>query len=118
MEGDAPGLSPSTVDQQSIVLERTPSELVGRFRVERTAGVLPLRFAKRIGSNCRGVTTLGKVPLFPFRVVTVAPFPPKCLLRYVALPIQDELVLTREGWHGRGFVFGREFCRFKLVRTA
>ena len=39
-------------------------------------------------------------------------------LRYVGLPIVDELSeLPDGGWSGRGLVFGWEFCRFHMVRN-
>lgn len=101
---------------EAAVSDYTPSELVGHFRVERTAGFLPpLHFAKRIDANGRGVTSILGLPLFPFYLDVTGATPPACVLRYVALPVRDELVLTPDGWNGRGLIFGLEFCRFRLV---
>lgn len=109
----------STDEYRQTATELTPPELIGDFRVQRTAGLLPpLHFSKRIGANGHGRTSVLGLPLFPFRVSRVtAPFA-ACVLRYTALPIQDELQLTDAGWVGRGLVFGREFCRFRLIRSA
>jgi hypothetical protein len=99
--------------------EHGASELVGHFRVERTAGFLPpLHFTKRIGVNRRGVTAVLGLPLFPFHVEGTAATPEAAVLRYVALPVRDELVHTSNGWEGRGLVFGLEFCRFRLLPSA
>ena len=92
----------------------TPPALVGHFRVARTAGLLPpLHFTKRIGAGGRGVTAVLGLPLFPFRVIALAP--DRVELRYVALPIRDELSRTADGWRGRGLLWGREFCQFALT---
>lgn len=104
-------------DSPLTVNEGTPRELVGAFRVERTAGLLPPIFSKRIRADGRGLTAIAGLPLFPFRV-TAAPAPLACVLRYVGLPVRDELCLMPDGWNGRGLLFGREFCRFRLIRTA
>jgi hypothetical protein len=38
-------------------------------------------------------------------------------LDYALWPVRDELVEVDRGeWLGRGLIFGREFCRFRLVR--
>ena len=88
----------------------TPPALVGHFRVERTAGLLPpLHFSKRIAANGHGVTAVLGLPLFPFRVVATSSS--RLELRYLSLPIRDELTLTGDGWSGPGLVWGREFCR-------
>lgn len=109
----------STNEYRQAATELTPPELIGDFRVERSAGLLPpLHFGKRIGANGRGRTSVLGLPLFPFRVSAVAASAPACVLRYAALPIRDELQLTDDGWVGRGLVFGREFCRFRLIRSA
>lgn len=87
-----------------------PAPLEGRWRVERVSGPLPpggLR--KRIGRR-RGSTRLGPVPLALFRVR-------ERTLDYLVWPVRDELSPAADGtWSGRGFLFGREFCRFRLVR--
>jgi hypothetical protein len=36
-------------------------------------------------------------------------------LVYRRWPIRDELEPDAGFWGGRGFLFGREFCRFRLV---
>lgn len=81
----------------------------GRWRVERVSGLLPpggLR--KRIGRD-GGSTRIGPVPVAPFRVRGRT-------LDYLLLPVRDELEPTSGGvWEGRGLLFGREFCRFRLV---
>lgn len=90
----------------------TPSGLEGRWRVERVSGLLPpAGLAKRIGPG-RGSTRLGPLPLALFRVRGRT-------LDYLVWPVRDELRRAADGtWDGRGLVFGREFCRFRLVRDA
>ncbi len=103
----------------AIADDRSAHELVGHFHVERTAGFLPpLHFTKRVGANRRGVTAVLGLPLFPFHVERTAETPRAYVLRYVALPVRDELVLTPDGWNGRGLLFGLEFCRFRLIPNA
>jgi len=61
-------------------------------------------------ANGRGWTRLAGIPIAPFRVVGRT-------LVYRGWPIRDDLEQDSEGsWSGRGFVLGREFCRFRLVR--
>jgi hypothetical protein len=85
------------------------SELAGHWRVERTSGLLPpFGLRKRIGPD-GGWTALGPIPLAPFRVRGRT-------LDYAVWPVKDELVEREEDWVGRGLIFGREFCRFRLVR--
>lgn len=80
----------------------------GRWRVERVGGLLPPGLRKRIGRN-GGSTRLGPLPLALFRVRGRT-------LDYRLLPIRDELTPAGDGtWLGRGLLFGREFCRFRLV---
>jgi hypothetical protein len=87
-----------------------PSGLEGSWRVERVSGLLPpggLR--KRIGAR-GGSTRLGPLPLALFRVR-------ERTLDYLGWPVRDELRPAGDGsWVGRGLLFGREFCRFRLVR--
>jgi hypothetical protein len=84
-------------------------ELAGRWRVERVSGFLPPFLRKRIGPEA-GWTGLGPMPLAPFRVQGRT-------LEYALWPVRDELSPGKEGeWFGRGLLFGREFCRFRLVR--
>jgi hypothetical protein len=82
--------------------------LTGTWNVRRTAGVLlPFGIRKRIGQDS-GWTLIGRVPVAFFRVLDNR-------LRYVGLPIEDILEPGSDGgWNGRGLLFGREFCRFRL----
>ena len=92
-----------------MTLEDDEAEVVGRWRVERVGGLLPPGLRKRIGRG-GGSTRLGPFPLAPFRVRGRT-------LDYRLLPIRDELAPAADGtWLGRGLLFGREFCRFRLVR--
>jgi hypothetical protein len=93
-----------------MVVEVDPLELEGDWLVRRVSGLLPPRgLSKRIGGRS-GSTRLGRLPLAPFRVDDGA-------LVYRWLPVRDELTPLGDGtWAGRGLVFGREFCRFRLVR--
>jgi hypothetical protein len=85
--------------------------LEGRWRVERESGVLPpFGVAKRIAGG-EGWTLLGGVPVAPFRLEGTT-------LVYRGWPVRDELEPRGDGsWSGRGLLLGREFCRFRLVRT-
>jgi hypothetical protein len=91
-----------------VTVEGEDSEASGRWRVERIGGLLPPGLRKRIGRRS-GSTRLGPVPLAAFRVRGTT-------LDYRLLPIRDELTPAGDGsWLGRGLLFGREFCRFRLV---
>jgi hypothetical protein len=83
---------------------------VGHWRVEHVSGlVLPRGLRKRIGQR-GGSTRLGPFPLALFRVRGRT-------LDYAGWPVRDELAPAEDGeWLGRGLLFGREFCRFRLVR--
>jgi hypothetical protein len=85
--------------------------LEGTWRVERTGGVLPpFGVSKRIEDG-RGWTLVGGLPVAPFQVVGTT-------LIYRGWPVRDELEPATDGsWTGRGILFGREFCRFRLVRV-
>ena len=86
----------------------TPDVPAGRWRVERVDGLLPPGLRKRIGRD-GGSTCVGPLPLALFRVRGRT-------LDYRLLPVADELTPAGDGtWHGRGLLFGREFCRFRLV---
>jgi hypothetical protein len=89
---------------------RGEDDISGRWRVERIDGLLPpAGLRKRIGRG-GGSTRLGPLPLAPFRVRGRT-------LEYRLLPIRDELTSAADGsWLGRGLLFGRQFCRFRLVR--
>jgi hypothetical protein len=86
-------------------------EFVGHWRVERLSGLLlPWGLRKHIGPRT-GSTRLGPFPLGLFRVRGR-------MLDYTLWPLRDELRPAAGGeWVGRGLIFGREFCRFRLVRT-
>jgi hypothetical protein len=88
------------------------SELAGRWRVERTSGLLPpFGLRKRIGTD-GGWTALGPLPLAPFRVHGRT-------LNYAVWPVRDELV---EGRTGNGSAAGSSSAgssaAFRLVRDA
>jgi hypothetical protein len=90
-------------------------KLAGHWRVERQAGFLPpFGITKRIGENGRGWTCVAGLPLLPFRVTDSSRADRE--LRYSFLPIRDELMRLGPSWAGRGLIFGREFCRFRLCR--
>jgi hypothetical protein len=78
--------------------------------VQRVSGLLPpAGLYKRIDEET-GWTEIGAVPIAHFRVRGRT-------LDYTAAPLRDELTPGEEGeWLGRGLLFGREFCRFRLVR--
>ena len=88
------------------------SSLEGTWRVERVSGLLPpLGLSKRIAGG-RGWTLAAGLPVAAFRLEGTA-------LVYRLWPIRDELEPAGDtSWNGRGLVFGREFCRFRLVRPA
>ena len=89
-------------------VEGVESAVSGRWRVERVGGLLPPGLHKRIGRS-GGSTRLGPLPLAVFRVRGTT-------LEYRILPVRDELTPAGDGtWLGRGLLFGREFCRFRLV---
>ncbi|MEZ5099032.1 MAG: hypothetical protein R3C15_04380 [Thermoleophilia bacterium] len=84
---------------------------VGRWRVERTGGLLPLvGVTKQIGPD-GGWTYLLGVPLGRFDVRDGR------RLVYRGWPVVDELERAPDGsWHGRGLALGRiELVRFRLV---
>ncbi len=85
------------------------SSLDGTWRVEREAGLLPpFGVGKRIRGDS-GWTTLAGLPAAPFRITGRT-------LVYRGWPVRDELEPQADGsWRGRGFLLGREFCRFRLV---
>lgn len=85
------------------------SDLDGFWRVERESGLLPpFGLTKRIRFG-RGSTRLFGIPLAFFSVRGNR-------LVYRGLPVQDDLSRRPDGsWSGRGRLFGREFCRFRLV---
>lgn len=87
-----------------------PAGLDGSWKVEREAGVLPpFGVTKRI-SGQDGWTLLAGAPAAYFRVRGQT-------LDYLGWPVRDELHPRADGsWGGRGLIFGREFCRFRLVR--
>jgi hypothetical protein len=91
------------------------TRLDGIWRVERESGVLPpYGVSKRIFGT-GGWTLVAGVPVAHFRVQR--PDEDRAVLDYLALPVRDELEALDDGWAGRGLVFGREICRFRLVRA-
>ena len=87
-----------------------PTQLEGHWVVERVSGLLPPNgLRKQIGSR-EGSTRIGRFPIARFRVRGTT-------LDYRLLPVKDELSPLGDGtWAGRGLLFGRQFCRFRLVR--
>ena len=83
--------------------------LDGTWRVERESGLLPpFGVGKRVAAG-GGWTTLGGVAVAPFRVAGTT-------LVYRGWPVRDVLEERPDGtWSGRGYLLGREFCRFRLV---
>jgi len=88
------------------------AELDGRWRVERTAGLLPPLFGvrKEIRGD-RGETRVGPLPGAPFDVLGLQ-------LRYRApfTGFVDVLEPAGDGYRGRATFRGREYGRFRLVR--
>lgn len=80
--------------------------LEGRWRVRREAGLLP-PFVKKKISDGGGWTYWFGLPVGRF-------VRDGATLRYRLWPIRDELRAGPDGFHGRGLLFGREFCRFRL----
>lgn len=75
------------------------------------SGLLPPGLRKKIGRRT-GSTLLGRFPIALFRVCGDT-------LEYRLFPVRDELTPGDAGtWVGRGLIFGREFCRFRLVRAS
>ena len=89
--------------------------LDGVWRIEREAGALPpFGLSKRIFGDA-GWTLVAGVPAAYFRVERRQGAGAR--LDYVGWPVVDELEPRDDGsWGGRGLMFGREFCRFRLVR--
>lgn len=85
------------------------SSLEGNWKIQREAGILPpFGLGKRI-RDAAGWTSVAHVPVAFFRVEGTT-------LVYRGWPIRDELAARPDGtWDGRGKLFGREFCRFRLV---
>jgi hypothetical protein len=86
------------------------AELSGRWRVERVSGLLPPRGVRKRIDRGRGTTWVGPIPVGFFRIEDR-------MLDYAGWPIRDELRPAENGeWIGRGLIFGRQFCVFRLVR--
>lgn len=94
--------SPNVDETEALALD-------GSWHVERVSGwLLPFGLRKEVAES-RGSTRLGSLPIAFFDVRGRT-------LRYRGLPVRDELAPMPDGtWLGRGLVFGREFCRFRLV---
>jgi hypothetical protein len=89
----------------------SPSALEGRWRVHRLSGVLPPLGVRKHIRQGRGWTLVGAVPVASFDVRDTT-------LVYRCLPVRDELERQADGtWLGRGLLWGREFCRFRLVEV-
>ncbi len=83
--------------------------------VERVSGALPASLLRKRIFGDHGWTLAGEVPLGYFRVYREEA--DSATLDYLVMPIRDELEARDDGgWDGRGLVFGREICRFRLVR--
>jgi hypothetical protein len=77
--------------------------------VQRISGLLPPGVSKRI-EGVQGVTRLFGLPVGRFRVEGDR-------FVYRAWPVVDEVEPTPDGgFVGAGLLFGRRFCRFRLVR--
>ncbi len=89
--------------------------LDGTWKIERESGVLPpFGLSKRIFGD-GGWTLVAGVPAAYFHVRRRGGEGAR--LEYVGWPVTDELSPRDDGsWGGRGLMFGREFCRFRLVR--
>jgi hypothetical protein len=86
--------------------------LDGHWRVDRLSGVLPPFGVRKRIQHGRGWTLVGPVPLASFHVRGGT-------LVYRRLPVRDELERQADGtWLGRGLLWGREFCRFRLIEVS
>lgn len=84
--------------------------LDGHWKVRRESGFLPPFGIRKFISGDHGWTLLGLLPVGPFKVENGR-------LRYRLWPLEDELIQLDDGtWLGRGYVFGKQFCRFRLER--
>ena len=73
------------------------------------SGVLPPFGVRKRIQQGRGWTLVGPIPVASFDVRGST-------LVYRHLPVRDELERQADGtWLGRGLLWGREFCRFRLV---
>ncbi len=90
------------------------ARLDGVWSVKREAGVLPpFGVSKRIFGGS-GWTLVAGLPAAYFNVRRSGE---RATLDYVGWPVRDELEPDGDyAWSGRGLMFGREFCRFRLVR--
>ena len=81
----------------------------GHFKVRWVSGLLPpFGLSKRFDGTGRGVTTILKLPLMPFRLVGKE-------IRYFAIPLRDTLEPSGNGSYlGEGYFLGVRFCRFRL----
>jgi hypothetical protein len=100
-------MTPCPAELQSRAAQ--PDELVGEWLVRRIDGLLlPIGLRKTIGQG-RGWTRLWRLPIAAFRVRGQT-------LYYLGIPIEDRLTPLGDGtWSGRGYVLGRQFCRFRLL---
>lgn len=92
----------------SSAVSSTGATLRGEWYVRRVSGLLPPLVTKSIGRDT-GTTYWFGVPFGRFDVRGLK-------LLYRLWPIQDELERWGDSFVGRGLIFGREFCRFRLER--
>jgi hypothetical protein len=81
--------------------------------VVRESGLLPPLMRKEFHRG-QGRMLLGLIPLGRFRVMGSMGSRVVSLI-YPRWPLRDEITLQADGtWAGRGFAFGKEFCRFRM----
>ena len=81
--------------------------LNGRWKVRRESGLLPPIGVRKVISGDPGWTLLGFIPVAPFKVEGTE-------LRYKLWPVRDEVIFRDGTWYGRGYLFGKKFCEFRL----
>lgn len=82
--------------------------LDGYWKVRRRKGLLPPVGIRKFITGDHGWTMIGPVPVAPFQVKGPS-------LLYKLWPIRDEIMLEDGKWVGRGYLFGRQFCEFRLL---
>jgi hypothetical protein len=86
------------------------NQLEGTWRIERLSGLLPPAGLSKEFTAGRGWTRVVGIRVASFDVQGTA-------LVYRLLPLRDELEELPDGsWSGRGLVFGRSYCRFRLLK--
>src|SRR5688500_756474 len=82
--------------------------LTGRWKVKRESGLLPPIGVRKYICADHGWTLLGFIPVGVFKVDGTS-------FLYKLWPLRDELERDANGtWRGRGYLFGRRFCTFRL----